>query len=791
MAENTLNTRLHILAGQCNWMNRQFIALCLMLVSFPGFAQEFKIFGNVRDVGDGHSLRRVSVTLIAGDSCTIDHTQTDAKGQFLFKDLKADDYVLRFSSLGYLDASVSIMGLSGDYEVKDVGMIATSYELDEVTVSSQTVSQGLDRMTFFPTQRVREASQDAMDVLRLLNLPDIKFDIVNHSFSSLNNGAVQIRIDGVISSQKDLIALQPQDIARIEYVNNPGIIYGEGLSAVILVRTRHNFVGIQNGVRISHALTDPLGNGYAYLNLIKPFDRFSFKLSGNYNRADGNYALSTKTLNYPDGILHLENRGEAYRNRSFSPLAQFDYTHSFTEKSFLNISLKYSFSSTNPSDRKSSAFTDGQSFYSELSSVKDEVHNTSLDVYYSNVFANGSQIDANITGTYIGTDYSDVYSKEYVSADYSNYAYSYLADGRHGSVIGELKYNMPVFTGHYLTFGTRNSYSVTHNDYVIEHRTSPSDMYVFSTYNYAEFSGNLAKLSYSIGGGLSYTARNNDAQGRHYLFFRPKLSLRIPFSKDWSLQYFLGIVSNEPALSLLSNVERPLSEYEVRVGNPALKPYQAYSNRLTLSFMKNHTYCALNGYVQYNANPIFQHISYDDESRMFVYGSNNDGHYLHVQTQLYASQKLFSEKLSIAAYGLMNHYENHAAAYQNKYTAFLYGGSISYNERNWGVAASYQSPVSYLFDEVKTTQNANLQLSGYYKISNIQIALAVNNPFRAHAYSLKEELISELVQSSTMRYANYNNNFVNITISYYFNKGRDKTHRRILHNSDTDSGVLK
>lgn len=267
--------------------------------------------------------------------------------------------------------------------------------------------------------------------------------------------------------------------------------------------------------------------------------------------------------------------------------------------------------------------------------------------------------------------------------------------------------------------------------------------------------------------------------------------MRIPFSKHWSLQYFLGIVPNEPALSLLSNVERPLSEYEVRVGNPALKPYQAYSNRLTLSFMKNHTYCALNGYVQYNANPIFQHVSYDDESRMFVYGSNNEGHYLHVQTQLYASQKLFSEKLSIAAYGLMNHYENHAAAYLNKYTAFLYGGSISYNERNWGVAASYQSPVSCLFDEVKTTQNANLQLSGYYKISNIQIALAVNNPFRTHAYSLKEELISELVQSSTMRYANYNNNFVNITISYYFNKGRDKTHRRILHNSDTDSGVLK
>lgn len=207
--------------------------------------------------------------------------------------------------------------------------------------------------------------------------------------------------------------------------------------------------------------------------------------------------------------------------------------------------------------------------------------------------------------------------------------------------------------------------------------------------------------------------------------------------------------------------------------------------------MKKNTYCALNSYVQYNANPIFQNISYDNVNQRFVYNSNNEGHYLHIQTQLYVSQKLFSEKLSVTAYGLMNHYENHSVTYQNKYTAFLYGGSISYNENKWGGSASYLSPVSYLFDEVKTTKNTNIQLSGYYKINRLQIALAINNPFRPHAYSQKEELINKLIQSTSISYANYNNNFVNITISYYFNKGKDKTHRRALHNEDTDAGIMK
>lgn len=770
---------------------RLFIVALLIFVNISGFAQELKVYGNVIDAENNKSLSHVNVALISADDYVIGQTLTDSKGKFKFNALESGDYRLKFSFFGYSDTYVSINGLDGNYEVKDIEMNMISYQLEGVTVNAEIMNLGADRMTFFPSQTICDSSQDALDIIRLLNMPGIKFDIVNHSFSLINNGTVQIRINGVISSQKDLIALQPQDITRIEYVNNPGIIYGEGLSAVILVSTRNNFAGLQSGIRISQALTPPLGNGYAYFSLVKPFDRFSFKVSGNYNQANGNYTLKTKDLNYPNGILHLESHGETYQNRSYSPMMQFDYTHSFTEKNFLNISLKYSPDISNPTDINSDTFTDGMHFYSEQTSTKDKVHNTSFDIYYSNTFAKGNQIDANITGTYIGTDYSDVYLKRYIPDNYSDYGYNYFADGQHGSIIGELKYNMPIFTRHNLTFGTRNSYSVTHNDYLTEGQTTPSEMEIFSTYNYVDVSGNIGKLNYSIGGGLSYTNRKDNLENRHYLFFRPKLTLQFPFSKQWSLQYYLSIVPNEPALSLLSNIERPISEYEVRLGSPALKPYQAYSNRLTISFMKNKTYCTLNGYVQYNANSIYQNISYDDVNQRFIYNSNNEGHYLHIQTQLYASQKLLNERLSIAAYGLMNHYKNHAIAYQNSYTAFLYGGSLNYNDKKWGVTTSYLSPVSYLFEEVKTIQNANIQISGYYKINRLQMTLAINNPFRTHAFSQKEELTDKLIQSTSISYAKYNNNFVTITFSYYFNKGKDKSHHRILQNEDTDSGVMK
>lgn len=128
---------------------RNLLVLFLMFVSISGFAQEFKIYGNVIDTENGDRLSSVSVTLISDDSYVIGRTQTNSKGEFKFDALESGNYTLKFSFLGYSDTSVSINGLDGNYEVKDIGMNIISYQLDGVTVNAQTMNQGVDRMTFF------------------------------------------------------------------------------------------------------------------------------------------------------------------------------------------------------------------------------------------------------------------------------------------------------------------------------------------------------------------------------------------------------------------------------------------------------------------------------------------------------------------------------------------------------------------------------------------------------------------------------------------------------------------
>lgn len=53
------------------------------------------------------------------------------------------------------------------------------------------------------------------------------------------------------------------------------------------------------------------------------------------------------------------------------------------------------------------------------------------------------------------------------------------------------------------------------------------------------------------------------------------------------------------------------------------------------------------------------------------------------------------------------------------------------------------------------------------------------------------ELGSQLLQSKATEYVRYNNNYVNLTISYYLSKGKNKEYHHKIQNEDRDSGVMK
>ena len=768
--------------------------LCLVLLCAIQMvcAQSFSISGKIIDNTTQKPIKAAQITLLAADGVSAKAAiASNEDGKFALNGLSPSSYLLRITSVGYKPMTLTIAELNKDTDLGEFLLKPDTMQLGEVMVSAN-LQKKADRWVFYPSDAIKRQSTDAYDVLQRMALPDLQFDLMNRTLSSQKGGALQIRINGMPSNQSDLAALQPQDIARVEYIDNPGIVYGDGVAAVILVHTKRGYEGMQGGVQIANALTAKQGNAYAYFKLIGLKKQLSIKANIHYKNVGGVFTNSNKTFRYPTSDMTLNAQGDdrTYRLRGGS--IQLEYNRLLDERnSFFNVMANYT-TSYRPENVSASRVqhNDAPFFYEELL-TKDKTHNVSLDLYLDKQFASKANLLANLTVTYIGSDYHRAYNKVYHAAAQPAFTNAYDVDGQHKSIIGEIVFKQPLSKWHNLSLGTYNRLSDTRNTYEATNGTSPTSLFNFNNYDYIELSGTLGKLNYSVGGGYSFYRTKNDSLMASYHFFRPSLALSYLLSKAFRLQYYLGINPVEPQLAMLSTFVQTQSEYELRKGNPHLKPYQAYINQLSLSFRKHETTASIATYIQYSRHPFTNNPpTYDAAANMFVYTLANQHSFTHFQVRLYASQSLFSQALKLSGWLTLNRYINNGLSFFTTYTGIIGGLSLTYYHTKWGMQANFCSAITTMFNETKTRTAPNLQLSAYYNIRLLRFTLSVNNPFMSVATTVST-LNSELVSSTSHVFQRYNNNLVQLSLSYSFRKGKTRNLQKQMDNADNDAGVVK
>ena len=768
--------------------------LCLVLLCAIQIvcAQSFSISGKISDNTTRKPIKAAQITLLAADGVSAKASiASNENGKFALNGLSPSSYLLRITSVGYKPMTLTIAELNKDTDLGEFLLKPDTMQLGEVMVSAN-LQKKADRWVFYPSDAIKRQSTDAYDVLQRMALPNLQFDLMNRTLSSQKGGALQIRINGMPSNQSDLAALQPQDIARVEYIDNPGIVYGDGVAAVILVHTKRGYEGMQGGVQIANALTAKQGNAYAYFKLIGLKNQLSIKANSHYKNVGGVFTNSYKTFRYPTSDMTLNAQGDdrTYRLRGGS--IQLEYNRLLDERnSFFNVMANYT-TSYRPENVSASRVqhNDAPFFYEQLL-TKDKTHNVSLDLYLDKQFASKANLLANLTATYIGSDYHRAYSKVYHAAAQPAFTNAYNVDGQHKSIIGEIVFKQPLSKGHNLTIGTYNRLSDTRNTYEATNGTSPTSLFNFNNYDYIELSGTLRKLSYSVGGGCSFYRTKSDSLMANYHFFRPSLTLSYSLSKAFRLQYYLGINPVEPQLAMLSSFVQTQSEYELRKGNPHLKPYQAYINQLSLSFRKHETTASISTYIQYSSHPFTNNPPiYDATTNMFVYTLANQHSFTHLQVRLNASQNLFSQALKLSGWLTLNRYINNGLSFFTTYTDIIGGLSLTYDHTTWGMQANFCSAITTMFNETKTRTAPTLQLSAYYNIRRLRFTLSVNNPFMSVATTVST-LNSELVSSTSHVFQKYNDNLVQLSLSYHFRKGKARNLQKQMDNADNDAGVVK
>lgn len=207
-------------------MKRILFAIMLLGCMIQGvFAQNLEIKGMVRNGRDKAPLEFANVVLQTADSVFITGTTTDGKGRFMLDKVKAGDYLLAVSSLGYETQYIALDGFNKSIDLKEILMEDAAVSLDGVTVSASNTSSRSDRKLIFPSDRQVKASTNGMDLLQQLMLPKITVNPMSNEIKVPGNGEVQLRINGVKVELDEIKALLPTDIIRIEFHDNPGLRY--------------------------------------------------------------------------------------------------------------------------------------------------------------------------------------------------------------------------------------------------------------------------------------------------------------------------------------------------------------------------------------------------------------------------------------------------------------------------------------------------------------------------------------------------------------------------------------
>lgn len=654
--------------------------------------------------------------------------------------------------------------------------------LDEVTVKAAKVVNKPDGMIVYPTDAQKQASNNGYSILEKLTLANIRIDNINHTITAIDNrGSVQLRVNGIVVGKQEMLALNPKDIAKIDFINNPGVRYDESIGYVIDIVTRRSESGYTIGTDVTSALTTLQGAGSVYgkWNRGKSEWSLSYDVSGYKNKGEKSKQLSQYTLT--DGSIYTIERNDVESlSKAIAHDTKLTYNWSDSTATVFQTSLSGAFNNT-PDNYNLKDITDGSRQYQATSREHNKSLSPVLDIYFFRQLTPRQSITANAVGTYISTQTGSYYDE--------GTPYQYDVDGKTASLLTEVIYEnrLKPFT---LSTGLNYSYKHTKNDYLGDAsaltNTNNNRLYAF-----AEIKGMLQPLHYTLGAGASYIHYTQNGHRYNFWTFHPKASLTYQINKSMQLSYTYRMQDVVSRIAMTSDAMVRTNSMEWTVGNPDLKPSHVMEHRLQFSYNTNRLQTSVDGYYKQCLKPNMAHYERTDDNK-FIYTQINQKEIDVLDAMAYAGYWLLPEKLQIAAYGGVNRCFNYGNDYTHCYTSWYYVGSITAYLGKFTLQGYIDNGNRFLEGESKGYNGAYSVLKAAYSWRDWQFSLSWANPFKSNYKSYENELLNRNLYKHTIGYSKDSGNLVTLNVSWRLSRGsKHKSAEKKINLRDTDNGIIK
>ena len=785
-------------------MKTRVLFVALAIVSAGALCAQNKVNGCVIDRTDNSKLIGVNVTL-SNDSGQVAGTTTDNSGKFTI-DAGNGDYILELSYIGYETIRLALT-VNENTHIGDILMQEGATELGEVVVESQAIIQKVDRQILLPSKEQMQASSDGVSLLQNLQIPRIVISPIDNSVKTLSDESVQLRINGIEASTADVKAINPKDIIRVEYHDQPGVRYN-GAAAVVDYIVKHRDTGGSLMLAGTNGLTLP-GIGNYYLAGKVHFGKSSLQAVATYAPYDIYWTrTNNETYHFSTGKIENNEVGEPTRYKTYPVNVSLNYNWTNGDKNMLNIRLRDNMAYTpyGPSDRDSRLFQPTDSF--EIHDHdKSSSQSPSLDIYYQHNLPHKQHLYFDVVGTYINTHSDRRFLQTPLRGSASTDTTDVLSRvrGDKWSLIGEAIYEKE-WENIMLTVGARHNQQWVKNTY-LGSTEATVNMTTAEIYAFAEMRHRVDKFSYVVGIGVMHTLIEQGGQKQSTWIARPQLTMSYDFGKGWFWKYKGYVSGYQPSLSQLSNITQQIDKYQMRRGNPNLRSVMYVSNEMELSWQSKHVNLNLWANYSYDHKPImeetFEEIIDGSPYAIRMYDNQRGYHKLNVSPSVQV--KLLDNKLMFNVTPFVKYMVSQGNNYNHEHVNYGVRGGIFYLLKGWRFFADVVTAQHNLWGETLTIGelthdigiNYNSELRGPQRarshgVSDFGFGIMMVNPFSPHGSKTVTKDLSALAPTAnTAVIQNYRQVLMlNFNFNLDFGSRASTRGYQRINNEDKENGIL-
>ena len=659
---------------------------------------------------------------------------------------------------------------------------AKSVEMKEVTVEAARVTKKLDGMLIVPSDAQREAATDGYSLLGKLSLPRIRVDEVMRTIVPLtNNGSVQLRLNGTLASKEDLLSLDPKLVKNIDFIDNPGVRYGDGIGYVIDIRTKRNTTGYVLGADLSNSVTTVNGGNTLYAKLNHKNSELALTFNSSYNDHRGFRSSETADYTLNNGSHYLVSRNQTDgRSRRFGN--QFEIKYSLADSATYVFQANLSVGGGNtPGNYADFVYRDGTIEKSFRTINVSSDFSPTLDLYFFHQLGNHQSITANVVGSSIYTD------KRGYNGEEGDYAYE--VNGRTWSLESEAIYEnkLKPFT---LSAGLNHSMSFTNNEYTGDvsalNKVRRGELYLFS-----EVKGRWKRIGYSAGIGVANKTYSQENYSFDYWTFRPELTLNYDILTGLNARYTFETYRSESSYAMVSDARIRENSREWKVGNPNLQPSRVIKNIIDVSYNGRRVSCGMN--MEYRRvlgsnMSVYERTATDE----FLYSQQNIGNIMMFVVQNYVRYDVVPERLSVTLFGGINRFFNISSLYRHHLTSYNYGGNVQAYLGRWTLTGYADNGWKFVEGEHEGRNGPAVYFGASYRWKKCNVSLFMQHPFQQHPAIQRGKVLNENLYKESIYRSRDLGNMITLRFSWKLSKGKSykEIDKKVQHEGNKQTSIL-